>query len=120
MSEPRILPEQSTVRLAFASLESNGGLRLLPLCPELGSNIGHLKPGRLRERGPQLRLLVIVLPLLFRSAHLQVRFPACLQKKWAAQGKRGCVGHCPHDALAHCYGAYSDYLGVKHGQRPWS
>lgn len=40
---------------------------------------------------PSLGLLVIVLLLLFRSPHLQVCIPARLQKKRAAQGKRGCV-----------------------------
>lgn len=55
---------------------------ILAICSQMAS----------QRRAPSSGLLVIVSPLLFRSPHLQVRFPACLQKKWAAQGKRDCVG----------------------------
>lgn len=67
---------------------------MAPSAPGLGSNIGHLQPDELRERGPELGPLAIVLLLLFRSPHLQVRLPACLQKKRAAQGKKAMRGHC--------------------------
>lgn len=54
---PGILLREAPLRWSFASLGSSGG-RWWPLAtallPGLGTDIGHLQPDDLRERGPSL------------------------------------------------------------------
>lgn len=63
--------------------------------PELGDNLAICSQMSLGRGTRGLGPLVTVLLLLFRPPHFQVCLPACLQKKWAAQGKRGHVVPLP-------------------------